>query len=145
MRTLSLLGRSGSNVGWDMPIEKENLAISNNVVRPSMERIEKYVNDLNFCGPVARGVEKVLLANRVRKPSQMVKIQEDVRAVKEYLIDKLGNTWQEASVPRAQAASKLVNPARSPRPWQSVARALNEDKFDSWVRGHLDSKVTWQM
>ena len=50
-RTVSLMGLPGSNTGWDHPIEKENLMISTNVTRPNFERIDKYVADLNFCGP----------------------------------------------------------------------------------------------
>ena len=76
-------------------------------------------------------------------PSKKAKIDEDVKAVKEYLIKELGNNWQEASVPRAQSASKLVNPAKSPRPWESVAKAVNDGSFLDWVRSHIASKVTW--
>ena len=143
MRTLSLLGLPGSNVGWDMPIEKENLAISTHVTRPSFEAIEKYVSELNFTAPVARGYEKAMLSNRVRKVAAMVKIQADVQAVKDHLIKTLGSTWQQAAVPRAQKDSLLVNPPKAPRPWQSITRSLNDNSFCPWVRYHLDSKVKW--
>eukprot|EP00965_Chrysotila_dentata_P130548 4316258-Pleurochrysis_carterae.AAC.1 len=56
-RTLSLIGMPGSNVGYDMPIEKENLMISMNVTNASRESISKYVRDLNFTGPVSRAAE----------------------------------------------------------------------------------------
>eukprot|EP00966_Prymnesium_polylepis_P089685 2076723-Prymnesium_polylepis.1 len=46
-RTISLLGLAGSNVGWDMPIEKETLMISNNVARASFDAIRKYIQRLN--------------------------------------------------------------------------------------------------
>eukprot|EP00965_Chrysotila_dentata_P138300 4574360-Pleurochrysis_carterae.AAC.2 len=42
-RTISLSGLPGSNVGYDMPIEKENLAISNNITNASRESTAKYV------------------------------------------------------------------------------------------------------
>eukprot|EP00965_Chrysotila_dentata_P158395 5231702-Pleurochrysis_carterae.AAC.1 len=38
-RTISLLGLPGSNFGYDMPIEKENLAISTGVTNASRESI----------------------------------------------------------------------------------------------------------
>lgn len=142
-RTISLLGLRGSNVGWDMPIEKENLAISTNVTRPNYDRINKYIAELNFTGPVSRGVERMLFANRQMNPSKKAKIKDDVKSLKDYLIQELGNNWQSASVPRDQSRSKLVNPARSPKPWESTARAINDGSFDKWVRSHLDSKVTW--
>eukprot|EP00965_Chrysotila_dentata_P092047 3038946-Pleurochrysis_carterae.AAC.1 len=50
-RTISLSGLPGSNVGYDMPIKKENLAISSNVTNASRENIAKYVRELNFTGP----------------------------------------------------------------------------------------------
>jgi len=46
-----------------MPIEKENLMISSNIIRPIFERLAHYVRQLNFLGPVSRGYE-ILLAGR---------------------------------------------------------------------------------
>ena len=137
-RTVSLLGLRGSNVGWDMPIEKENLMISTNVTRPSYDRIDNYIAELNLLGPVSRGVERVLLSNRNRAPREMVRIDRDVQNVADYLKDTLGSTWAEACV---QRSTRLVNPATSPRPWLEVEAQLAD--FGAWVRGHLDSKVTW--
>jgi len=143
-RTLSLTGLKGSNVGWDMPIEKENLAISMNVTRASFPAICRYVRQLNFLGPVTRSYEKtVLLANRKRHPNEMVKIAEDVQAIVDHLSAKLGKTWQEASVVREQRQSKLVQPPKTPRPWLSVRDGVDSGKFEEWVQGHLNSKVTW--
>ena len=142
-RTISLLGLEGSNVGWDMPIEKENLSISQHVERPNQDRIDHYVGQLNFCGPVSRGLEKVLLANRQRNPKKMKKIRDDVDAIKNHLIQELGSTWAQACVPRAQKDSKLVNPPKSVCPWKSSATAVDNGSFVDWVRGHLSTKVTW--
>jgi len=143
-RTLSLLGLKGSNVGWDMPIEKENLAISMNVTRASFPAICRYVRQLNFLGKVSRSYEKmVLLADRKRQPAQMKKFAADVQAVVDHLSATLGATWEEASMQRGQGSSKLVQPPRSPRPWMSVQKAVEEGKFTPWVEGHLHSKVTW--
>ena len=73
----------------------------------------------------------------------MKKIIDDVDAVVEHLKRKLGATWGEASVPRAQSSSKLVNPPRSVRPWISVRKEAEGDEFEAWVKMHLDSKVPW--
>eukprot|EP00962_Isochrysis_galbana_P050435 scaffold21812_cov110-Isochrysis_galbana.AAC.24 len=40
-----------------------------------------YVRQLNFLGPVSRGYEKVLLANRRRSPAKMKEIDKDVQAI----------------------------------------------------------------
>eukprot|EP00965_Chrysotila_dentata_P117905 3896443-Pleurochrysis_carterae.AAC.1 len=95
-RTISLTGLPGSNVGYDIPIEKENLSISRNVERPSRKRTEKYTAELNFCGPVTRGMSKVLLSGRTRTARQMVSIAADVQLVVQYLQTTLGSTWPAA-------------------------------------------------
>ena len=64
----------------------------------------------------------------------------------EHLKATLGATWAQASVLRQQANSLLVNPARTPKPWESRDRmvAANGGRdFIDWIRGHLDTKVTW--
>eukprot|EP00966_Prymnesium_polylepis_P009466 218399-Prymnesium_polylepis.1 len=118
-RTVSLHCFSGSNVGWDMPIEKENLMISNNVVRPSFDAIKKYVRQLNFLSPVNRAIEKVFFSKRTIQPSKKKKIDEDVQAVVDFLVELLGGTWAQASQQRAQKDSLLVNPPKTVRPWKS--------------------------
>jgi hypothetical protein len=144
-RTISLIGLPGCNVGWDMPIEKENLACRS-LVRPTRDRISKFVRELNFLGPVSRGVERHWKEHRSSKVNKMKKIEADVAAVVKHLKATLGATWAQASVPRAQANSRLLNPARTPKPWESVNRMVNANgglNYDAWLRGHLDSKVTW--
>ena len=126
-----------------MPIEKENLAIKQHVTRPNYDRINKYIRELNFTGPVSRGMERMLLAKRAIAAAKRKKIDTDVDALKKHLITVLGNNWQSAAVPRARDASKLVNPAKSPRPWESAARAVNDGSYSDWIRTHLDTKVTW--
>ena len=108
-RTISLIGLPGCNVGWDMPIEKENLACAG-VVRPTRDRISKFIAELNFLGPVSRGVERHWKAHRSSKFNKMKKIDADVAAVVEHLKATLGATWAQASVPRLQGNSRLVNP-----------------------------------
>jgi hypothetical protein len=142
-RTVSLHGLKGSNVGWDMPIEKENLMISNNVVRASFDAITKYVRQLNFLGPANRAIEKLVFANRTPTPAKRKKIDEDVQAVVDFLVKLLGGTWAQASQPRAQKDSLLVNPPKSIRPWLSVQRLGQSRAFLDWVQSHIRSKVTW--
>tara|TARA_B110000046_G_scaffold149282_1_gene157416 strand:- start:183 stop:1061 length:879 start_codon:yes stop_codon:yes gene_type:complete len=144
-RTISLIGLPGCNVGWDMPIEKENLACAG-VVRPTRDRISKFIAELNFLGPVSRGVERHWKAHRSSKFNKMKKIDADVAAVVEHLKATLGATWAQASVPRLQGNSRLVNPPRTPKPWESVNRMVNANlgqDYAKWIEGHLDSKVTW--
>ena len=78
-RTLSMLGLRGSNVGYDMWQEKGNLFISQNVIRPSQERIATFLHELNFTGHVSRNMEKVLLSERKRDGAKMVKIKRMCR------------------------------------------------------------------
>ena len=117
--------------------------ISNNVVRASFDAIVKYVRQLNFLGPVNRAIEKLLLKNRKMAPYKRKAIDQDVQAVVEHLVDKLGSTWAVAKQARIQKDSILVNPARSPRPWQAVAALGQSAAYSAWVRGHIATKVTW--
>ena len=76
----------------------------------------------------------------------MKKIDKDVRAVVEHLKVTLGATWAQASVPRPQANSLLVNPPMTSRPWLSRDTMLADNggcTFLEWIRGHLQTKVTW--
>ena len=142
-RTVSLTNLESSNVGHDMPIEKENLMISLNVTAANFDKIDRYVHQLNFCGPVSRGVERAMLANRTRKPSKMKKIDADVKAVVDFLSAQLGATFAAARVPRAAGQGKLINPARTKGPWLSVEKMAQTNQFDGWLKKHLDTKVTW--
>ena len=146
-RTISTLGLPGSNVGWDMPIEKENLSLAG-LARPTRERITKHVEELNFLGPVSRGLERLWKARRAAKVHKMKKISDDVAKVVDHLKKVLGSTWAEASVARPQNRSRLVNPKLSPKPWVSRDRKVGANggqDFDRWLRVHLDGKVTWML
>lgn len=143
-RTLSLTGLPGSNVGYDMPIEKENLAISLNVTNASRESISRYVRELNFTAPVSRAAERELRVNVSMKPRQMKKIKDDVDAVVEYLKKTLGACWSQACVPRDQGSSKLLDRVRRPRrPWVAIEELGQSHEFSKWVKGHLDTKISW--
>ena len=141
-RTISLCGLPGSNGGWDLPIEHENLMISNNVHRMSFDAIDAYVRQLNFLGPVNRGLLKAFIAARQRRPHQRAKIATDVQLVVDFLVDRLGSTWMQAT--RLNQNPTLVNPPRSNRPWDSIAACVrNPQEWQRWGREHLDSKIKW--
>ena len=116
--------------------------ISNNLTRPSFEKIRQYVHQLNFLSPVARAAASFLGTTR-EKPRAMKNIADDVNAIVEHLEYKLGSTWVEACVSREKNSTKLVSPSRSVRPWDSVANAVQDGSYSRWIRGHLDSKVPW--
>ena len=59
MRCLALSRHADAMVGWDMPIEKENLWIRKDVHPPNEDNIKKYVNELNFTSRVADGVRDI--------------------------------------------------------------------------------------
>ena len=78
----------------------------------------------------------------------MKKITDDVQAVVDHLKKQLGATWHAACVARAHGHSKIVSPIRAVHPWVSRNDMLAEqggNAFREWIRGHLDSKVTWAM
>ena len=85
----------------------------------------------------------------------MKKIKLDTDAIRDHLINKLGDTFHAACVPREAVAkratsgapavegSRLINPARSPKPWVSVQRVVADGSWGPWIRSHLDTKITW--
>ena len=75
-----------------MPIEKENLRCSG-VVRPTRERLTTFIRQLNFLGPVSRGLERLWKGRRASKVHKMKNIDADVAAVVEHLKVTLGSTW----------------------------------------------------
>jgi len=144
-RTISLLGLPGHNVGWDMPIEKENLACAG-LPRPTKARVEKFIQELNFLGPVSRGLERLFRGHRQTRKNNMKKIATDVQAVVDHLKETLGATWAQASIPRAKRHSKLVKPPLSQPPWverDTMVAANGGRDFEQWIKSHLDDKVTW--
>ena len=121
-------------------MEKENLAVRLGVVRPSQERIDRYVDRLNFTSPVSRGIDKALFPMCKQSPATRVKLDADVQMLVNHLKSKLGATWFEA---RRDKPTCLVNPPKSPKVWDAVKRSAVGGDFRAWVCGHLDSKVTW--
>ena len=122
-RTLSLLGITGHNSGWDMLIEKENLMIRSKEMwfGPLCNALHNMWRAF-VTSFVTRMMDRVLLRFRDwQNPATMKSIRDDVDAIVEYLKDKCGSTWAAACVPGR--ATRLVNPARSPKPWLSVQRA----------------------
>ena len=79
---------------------KENLACSG-LVRPSRERLTQFILELNFLGPVSRGLERLWKGRRKTAANNMTKIEQDVQALVMALVDhlkaKLGTTWAQAA------------------------------------------------
>ena len=82
MRCLALSTRPDAQVGWDMPIEKENLWIRQDVIPPNEDNIERYVAELNFTSVVAEGLRDVSVWKHNRgdyKAKEMKNIDKDVQ------------------------------------------------------------------
>ena len=92
MRCLALSTHPDSLVGWDMPIEKENLWIRQDVIPPNEENIERYVAQLNFTSHVATGLRDICKHNRAEYKAKEIKnidSDKDVARIKVYLYKTL--------------------------------------------------------
>ena len=99
MRCLALSSHADSMVGWDMPIEKQNYHIRQDVIPPNEENIERYVAELNFTAKVSEGLRDIWKHNRSEyKPGEMKQIDADVAKVKLYLVTDSGY-WHHFSNP----------------------------------------------
>ena len=89
-----------SHVGWDMPIEKLNMWIKESVISNiSKWQICQFVRRLNFMQHVLRSVKDLVRRNRTADTATLKDIREDVDKIKDFLRDKIGHTFNEASTP----------------------------------------------
>lgn len=158
MRCLALSRHADSMVGWDMPIEKENLWIRKDVHPPNEDNIKKYVNELNFTSRVADGVRDIWRGDRQGyQPKEIKNIDNDVAKIKEWLYANLiydglmgpiqQTQWDKFTQPVQR--SKLLNkPANHKTPWAKMhecmfPRVAGVETYQAFVARHLDSHVTW--
>ena len=159
MRTLALSNRPDAQVGWDMPIEKENLWIRQDVIPPNEDNIERYVAELNFTSVVAEGLRDVWKHNRGdHKAKEMKNIDKDVNRIKTFLYkeliygDSLGPlephvAWQRFTAP-VQRSKILKIPANHRTPWMKMhecmfPNAQGAETYQDFIRRHLGTHVTW--
>ena len=89
-----------SHVGWDMPIEKLNMWIKESVISNiSKWQICQFVRRLNFMQHVLRSVKDLVRRNRTADTATLKDIREDVDKMKDFLRDKIGQSFNEASTP----------------------------------------------
>ena len=159
MRCLALSSHADSMVGWDMPIEKQNYHIRQDVIPPNEENIERYVAELNFTAKVSEGLRDIWKHNRSEyKPGEMKQIDADVAKVKLYLyttiiydgepFGPLGRPhWFKFTEPVPR--SKILNkPANHATPWRKMHEAMfptrqGAERYQDFIRRHLDTHVTW--
>ena len=159
MRCLALSTHPDSLVGWDMPIEKENLWIRQDVIPPNEENIERYVAQLNFTSHVATGLRDICKHNRAEYKAKEIKnIDKDVARVKEYLYktliygDEYGPLqphvlWSRFTVPVPR--SKILGlSATHKTPWAKIHDCMfpntpRAETYQAFIRRHLDTHVTW--
>ena len=89
-----------SHVGWDMPIEKLNMWIKESVVSNiSKWQICQFIRRLNFMQHVLRSVKKIVNRNRTADKATLKAVRVDVDKIKDFLRDKIGSTFREATSP----------------------------------------------
>ena len=159
MRCLALSRHADSMVGWDMPIEKENRWIRQDVMPPNEDNISKYVSELNFTSRVSHGLRDIWKHNRNEyKPKEFKQIDLDVAKIKGWLYRTLiydgqagpmlpGQAWVKFTTPVPR--SKILNKAANHKtPWAKMHDCMfpvpfGTENYQAFIRRHLDTHVTW--
>ena len=138
-----------THTGWDMPIEKLNMWIKLSVIaHVTMEQIKKFIRRLNFTHAVVRAIEAVTY--RFRKPSDesLKKIDNDVALIKEFLRNKIGRTFAEATAPSDENLLSVDmadwggnRNARARAPWHQMRDGMRD--YRKYVRKQVTDKCPW--
>lgn len=134
IRSIPMSFNEGSKVGWDMPCEWLNLAITQGVqIRVSEERITKFVAGYALTDTNYQLLRAQFLDQRKEYIHKMKSIEEDSVKLKTFFLNKIGRDWATAS--RRNAESEL-GITRGVLPWVEVrdaARAGGNDSVPSYV------------
>ena len=160
MRTLSMTNQPSSDVGWDMPTEMLNNVLRTTVHLPYEELITAKIEEYNFTGPVSNAFGGLMHHNRRRPPPQRMRnIDHAVNLLKQYLYGKLIYKGVAGPLLEGEAFGILTQPSTrsllEPKlngvrtPWRKAYHAMipppnsPNERFEAFVRRHLDIRVTW--
>ena len=120
LRTIPMTQNEGSRVGWDMPCEWLNLAITQGVrYQVSEERIAKFVKGFSLTSANNDLLRAQFLCQRQHRQYKMKCINEDSIRLKTFFMQKVGDTW-------ANATNRNVNSrlgiTRGLAPWIEMER-----------------------
>lgn len=159
MRCLALSSHPDSMVGWDMPIEKQNFCIRQDVHPPNEENITNYVAGLSFTSKVSDGLRDVWRHNRAAyKPRETKEVSMDVDKIKLWLystpIHEEGRNcplpctlWEKFTTP-SDRCQILQSGANHQTPWTKMHRCMfptapGAEGYQDFIRRHLGTHVTW--
>jgi len=132
----------GKNVGWDDPVEDQNLSIRSSLkLGIEEESVARRVHNLNFTKLVDDGFQDFMIGHHQEHKRRKLDIVEDVKQQKEFLQGKCGVTWRDFGGKRAQT---LISQA----PWVACSKAVTppggKDTQAQWIAKVLDKLVTWE-
>jgi hypothetical protein len=142
MRTLSLKSNESKNVGWDYPIENQNLDLRRDLgVGICEESVATYVENLNFTKTVEDGYKKFMRGHHREKKEHRLNVDKDVEEMKEYLRGKCGQNYKDAKKKRART---LVSAC----PWKAAAETVEPqsragESQEQFIRRHFAKLCTW--
>ena len=148
IRSIPMSTREGSKVGWDMPCEWLNLAITQGVKYGlSEERISKFVAGFALSDASNQLLREQFLDRNQLRATKMKSIDADSLKIKSFFMDKIGRDWATAS--RRNQESRL-GITRGKKPWDEVREAATAGGKDSiaefvkeTVRRYTLSFYTW--
>lgn len=148
IRAIPMSMREGARVGWDMPCEWLNLAITQGVKHAiSEERISKFVAGFALTDANNQMLRDQFLDRRKVRQTKMKCIDADTLLLKTFFVDKIGRDWATASRRNDQSQLGIT---RGKLPWDEVlesARAGGKDSIACFVsdtvRRYTDTYYQW--
>ena len=129
MRSIPMSLNAGSRVGWDMPCEWLNLAITKGVkTHVSEDHITKFIAGFALSDRNNQLLRDQFLDKRSAKLYKMKSIEEDSVKLKTFFMQKIGSDWNTAS--RRNSESRL-GITRGKLPWEEVSDAARRGGKDS--------------
>jgi hypothetical protein len=133
MRTLSITGREGRNVPWDLAVEKLNLEVvrMTSPTGPTRENVQKVITKLNGIRHVESELIRATLRNSPpshEKDSDLV--DDDIRRTVRFFKDRIGKNFEEF-------CSKLPNrlgTKNSDAVINSWKKVQERENLEEWLR-----------
>ena len=135
-----------------MIIEGLNLLIRTGVTSNiTQDQIRKFIQRLNFTHIVNRGLDKIFRAFRAEDEATEKDIDADVEKTKEWLREKIGTTFNEATSPSDEnllgidmsdwGGDRNAQQRRSSTPWAQMQRAMRD--YREYVEQKLGDLCPW--
>ena len=125
IRTIPSGEHLGCGVGWDMVIEKVNLAIKEHVdAHVSEEQIRNFVENWACLETVQKHMRDILGENRAEQHWRGRDVRADIDMLKEFFRSKIGQTWATATRRDTTLRVTAGSGRAARKPWNDIEAVM---------------------